>query len=145
MRPQLLPDIAGLVYASYSPGRNDSLGTSFATYLDSMDLYTVSIPKSKEPEEVQCPVAGCLTAPSWVHNMHKHFMLHHPNDRICIKEEGDKELPRCKHCAMHIAAQTMGTHFHIKLCEVGRKQRPQGIRSWWLRLQPPISFILMGQ
>ena len=53
-------------------------------------------------------------------------MHRHPNDLLCILEEGSNPLPKCELCGMHIPFTALnGNHRNTKACAIGARIRRQ--------------------
>jgi hypothetical protein len=86
--------------------------------------YWVSFTKTLQQK--QCPVEGCSgTAPSR-DNLRRHFAHRHPEDTLCILEEGLEPLRKCELCRMHVTPNAIKSgHQTSLLCKRGQDRQRQ--------------------
>jgi hypothetical protein len=64
-----------------------------------------------------CPVSRCLGRAKTRAGLCTHFQRIHPQDTLCILEEGSHPLPRCQLCNMHVTQITLNRgHTNTALC-----------------------------
>ena len=87
--------------------------------------YRVSFPPHLD--SIECPVDVCReTIKGKRHNLRKHFVHRHPDDTICILEEGQHPLTKCPRCGMHVNYRALNsTHPTSQLCADGLARRRQ--------------------
>jgi Reverse transcriptase (RNA-dependent DNA polymerase) len=88
------------------------------------DSYRVSFPKYCP--KVDCPVLGCAGAATTWSNLRRHFAFRHPQDSLCILEEGHAPLPKCERCGMHVSYFALNNqHYGTKSCQAGAARMRQ--------------------
>ena len=87
-------------------------------------LYRISFPNSIH--KIGCPVSDCPGTATSRDNLRAHFAFRHPDDSLCILEEGATPYPKCEQCGMHVSrlAQAQG-HQNTKRCQSGTARRRQ--------------------
>eukprot|EP00797_Seminavis_robusta_P003406 Sro1211_g252850.1 Reverse transcriptase (RNA-dependent DNA polymerase) (1066) ;mRNA; f:30706-34100 len=106
--------------------------------------YTMKWPKANR--KCPCPVMDCPGILSSYAGLRIHFMRKHPQDTICIRDEGSQPLPRCRLCGMHVTYQALNTtHPSSHLCIEGqqRKLRRQNLEA--VRKSREVVFTALNQ
>jgi hypothetical protein len=106
--------------------------------------YRVSFPKSLR--QSNCPVPSCSgTAKSWDCLGH-HFCHLHPEDTLCILEEGLDPLQQCERCGMHVTPNAIRNgHWASLLCQHGRDCQRQRRTTAEGRRASEIVFTIYGK
>jgi hypothetical protein len=87
--------------------------------------YRVSFPKTMRQR--LCPVEGCSGRALSGDLLRRHFVHRHPEDTLCILEEGLEPLPECELCRMHVTPNAFRTgHQASLLCKRGVAR----VRQW---------------
>jgi hypothetical protein len=73
-----------------------------------------------------CPVAQCGGRLGTRFNLRRHFLMQHPQDLICIPDEGSHPLPKCEHCGLQTPVGDLnGGHHCTELCQQGWERKRQ--------------------
>jgi len=86
--------------------------------------FRVSFPSGVR--KIGCPIEGCPGTATSRDNLRSHFAYRHPDDTLCILEEGSVPYPKCGLCGMHVSpfAQAQG-HRNTARCQSGAARRRQ--------------------
>ena len=80
--------------------------------------YRLSFPRTTTFRS--CPVPGCLGRAKTRAGLRAHFQRLHPQDTVCILEEGSVPLPRCQQCDMHVSQLALNRgHTNTAQCRKG--------------------------
>jgi hypothetical protein len=80
--------------------------------------YRISFPALSA--RASCPVDGCTGVSTTRTNLRRHFVHRHPQDTLCILEEGSHPLPKCELCGMHVPYIALNRrHYDSELCQAG--------------------------
>ena len=108
------------------------------------DMYRVSFPKYFP--KVDCPVVGCAGAATTWNNLRRHFAYRHPNDRLCILEEGHAPLPKCERCGMHVSYRALNNqHYATASCRAGAARMRQRYAQSDSRRASEVVFTVNGE
>jgi hypothetical protein len=79
------------------------------------------------------PVAQCGGQSGTKFSLRRHFLMRHPQDLVCILNEGSHPLPECERCGLQTPVQDLkGGHHHMELCQRGwerKRQHAAAVRS----------------
>jgi len=105
--------------------------------------YRMNVPG--HPISVDCPVDGCDGRATKRYNMRKHFMHRHPNDTPIILEEGNRPLPKCELCGMHVPYIALNSgHQRTATCKYGQGLRRQRDAELEVRRAKEVIFTACG-
>jgi hypothetical protein len=63
-------------------------------------------------------VAQCGGRSGTRFNLHRHFLMRHPQDLVCFLIEGSQPLPKCERCGLQtLVADLNGGHHRTELCQ----------------------------
>jgi hypothetical protein len=67
-----------------------------------------------------CPVPLCPGQSSTRFNLHRNFLMQHPQDLVCIPAEVSQPLPQCNQCGLQTLVEDLNRGHHCKgLCQRG--------------------------
>ena len=133
-----------------------SLQTHLRT-IHGLDPSTTALPKqvptaayrisfSKALASRDCPVPGCLGRSTTWAGLRHHFNRRHPDDILCIVEEGGQPLPRCSKCDMHVSELSLNRgHQSTQQCRAGALRRQRRLRALANQRAKAVTFTAMGQ
>ena len=68
-------------------------------------------------KEVKCPVPRFLAVAHSAVRLREHFLYRHFRSKVAVFQEGEKPLPRCELCVIHIPVGRVIKHQRMTCCD----------------------------